>query len=76
MEKYTRRTYFKGSMNLYLLERDLLIKALLKSNWNVKEAMSLNFPENNITQDNYYRKLARHQISIRNKTYTELEKMR
>lgn len=76
MAKYTRKTYFKGGMNLFLLERDLLIKALLKSNWNAREAMLLNFPENNISEDNYYKKLARHQISIRNKTYTELEKMR
>lgn len=76
MAKYTRKTYFKGSSNLFLQERELLIKALLKTNWNGKEAMILNFPKNEISEDTYYKKLAKHQISIRNKAYIELEKMR
>ncbi len=74
---YTRECYQKGTpeLNLALNERKLLIKAVLRSQWNIRKALKLNFPKENITEDAYRKILAKHHISIRNKTYKKLNEI-
>lgn len=71
---YSKDCYTKGNpkLNLALNERKLLLKALFRSNWNVIEALKLNFPKENVSRDSYSKMLAKHHISIRNKSYKKL----
>jgi hypothetical protein len=71
---YSKDCYAKGNpkLNLALNERKLLLRALLKANWNVVEALRLNFPKENVSRDSYSKMLAKHRISIRNKSYKKL----
>lgn len=77
MKKYTKQTYERGTreLNLFYNERVLIIKALLKANWNIAEAMRLNYPKENVTRETYSKMLFRHHISVRNKTFLPFSKI-
>jgi len=62
---------YKGRFNLLQCERTLVHKALVKSNWNVQEAMRLNGVVH--LGDSAYRKLIyRHSIDLITKTLKDV----
>lgn len=77
-QKYTLADYNKGNpkLNLARMERVLLIKALIKSNWNMSKALKLNFPFENISRDGYAKILGKHHISLRDKSFKKLTEIK
>lgn len=75
---YTKQDYLRGnpSYNLALNERELILMALIKSDWVTKKAFLLNFPNPTIQIDAYYRIVKKHHIDIKNKTYLEINQMK
>lgn len=69
IKKYTAAQYSAGKYNLLRSERILIIKALIKSNWNIKQAFELNFPVATISKNAYNKMILRHHISVLDRSY-------
>ena len=72
---YSSADYKKGSPEFSLLrnQRLLIIKALIRSNWDLKKAFKLNFPKENICLNSYNKMTLNHHISVKNKTFKKLK---
>lgn len=57
------------------MQRKLLLTALIRSNWNMKEAMNLNYPDGNIKKNTYNRMLLDHQIHVKKKSFVKISEM-
>lgn len=47
------------------MHQELLMKALIKSKWNVKQAIGLNYDENKISLNYYYQILEAYRICLK-----------
>lgn len=74
---YHKADYSKGNprLNLVLMERRLLLTALIRSNWKITHAMRLNFPDGNIKKNSYNRMLLDHQINVKTKSFVKISEM-
>lgn len=75
---YTKQDYLRGnpSYNLALNERNLIIMALIKTDWNAKKAFRLNFPKPTIEIDAYRKIIKKHSIDLKGRTYEEISEMK
>lgn len=76
VKKYTAAHYSSGKYNLLRSERILIIKALIKSNWNIKQAFELNFPVATISRNAYNKMILRHHISILDRSYLKFSEIK
>lgn len=74
---YTKQDYLRGnpSYNLILNERNLIIMALIKADWNTQKAFQLNFPNPTIQIDAYRKIINKHHIDIKGKSYLEIQEI-
>lgn len=61
---YYKRSDFKKGY-LCTMRQELLLKALKRSNWNVKQAFYLNYNPGQITFNYYYKILEAHRICLK-----------
>ena len=74
-KRYSKKEYLKGAFNLLRNERELMIKALLISDWNMVQAFVMNYPKENITISAYNYLLLRHHISVKDRSYKEFREI-
>lgn len=74
-KQYSASQYKSGALNLLMAERQLLIKALIISDWNMKAAFELNFPKPSATLSGYNWLLLRHHISVSERSYKEISEI-
>lgn len=57
-------TFKKRDLNLFKNERRLILLAVIKANFNLKEAYKINNPKH-ISQDSYIRKYYRYNVKLK-----------
>lgn len=75
VKKYTSSQYKAGRYNLLRFERILMIKALIKCDWNIKKAFEVNYPVPTISRNAYNKKILRHHISVIDRCYLKFSEI-
>ena len=74
-KRYSKAEYLQGALNLLRNEREVIIKALVVSDWNMQQAFRLNYPKENITISAYNWLLLRHHISVKDRSWKDFKEI-